>query len=206
MVYVLHGAAALLILTLTMTHVYFSLLPEKRAYLRAMIGGQMTREEAAQYHDPARWSGQRRNDPQRKRHMNQATLTERLEAIESGYEFSLAYAAQGRTDDAGTQLRPMLQAMHAALEGLGTLLVAAMSRDASPYAASTRRFLDAAGHDAGVAQGAIGLVLDQPAISSMLVDNLNASIHLRALLTDLFLVDQARKNNGVIPHFLAIGV
>ena len=62
-VYVLHGASALLILTLTMTHVYFSLLPEKRAYLRAMIGGQMTREEAAVYHDPARWSGQRKDDP-----------------------------------------------------------------------------------------------------------------------------------------------
>jgi len=62
-VYVLHGASALAILTLTMTHIYFSLLPEKRAYLRAMIGGQMTREEAAEYHDPARWSGQRKDDP-----------------------------------------------------------------------------------------------------------------------------------------------
>ena len=36
---------------------YFSLLPEKRAYLRAMIGGQMTRAEAAEFHDPQRWSG-----------------------------------------------------------------------------------------------------------------------------------------------------
>ena len=62
-VYVLHGASALLILVLTMWHIYFSLLPEKRAYLRAMIGGQMTRAEAAEFHDPARWSGQRRDDP-----------------------------------------------------------------------------------------------------------------------------------------------
>jgi hypothetical protein len=31
------------------------------------------------------------------------------------------------------------------------------------------------------------LVLAQPALSSQLIDNLNASIHLRALLTDLFL-------------------
>jgi cytochrome b subunit of formate dehydrogenase len=62
-VYVLHGAAALLTLTLTMTHVYFSLLPEKRAYLHAMIGGQMSREEAARIHDPQRWSGQRKDDP-----------------------------------------------------------------------------------------------------------------------------------------------
>jgi formate dehydrogenase subunit gamma len=62
-VYVLHGAAALLTLTLSMAHIYFSLLPEKRGYLRAMVGGQMTRDEAAMYHDPDRWSGQRKDDP-----------------------------------------------------------------------------------------------------------------------------------------------
>jgi hypothetical protein len=35
------------------------------------------------------------------------------------------------------------------------------------------------------------LVLAQPAIGSQLIDNLNASIHLRALLADLFLVTEA---------------
>ena len=30
----------------------------------------------------------------------------------------------------------------------------------------------------------------QPGISSQVIDNLNASVHLRALLTDLFLVDE----------------
>ena len=39
------------------------------------------------------------------------------------------------------------------------------------------------------------LVLAQPAISSQLVDNLNASIHLRALLTDLFLIDEVLKTH-----------
>jgi hypothetical protein len=34
------------------------------------------------------------------------------------------------------------------------------------------------------------MVLAQPAISSQLIDNLNASIHLRALLTDLFLIGE----------------
>ena len=62
---------------------------------------------------------------------------------------------------------------------------------ARKHVASTRVFLDAVRRDAAVAQGAIGLVLDRPAIGSLLVDNLNASIHLRALLTDLFLIDQA---------------
>ena len=37
---------------------------------------------------------------------------------------------------------------------------------------------------------ALELVLAQPAISSQLIDNLNASIHLRALLTDLFLFSE----------------
>jgi len=41
---------------------------------------------------------------------------------------------------------------------------------------------------------AIELVLAQPALSSQLIDNLNASIHLRALLTDLFLLDEILKN------------
>ena len=121
------------------------------------------------------------------------TLTERLEAIEAGYEFSLAYAAQGRTEDSGTQIRAMLERMFAALEGLPSEIDAALAPAGAAHAASSRRFLDAVRQDCVVAQGAIGLVLDAPAIGSLLVDNLNATIHLRALLTDLFLVDQALK-------------
>ena len=45
--------------------------------------------------------------------------------------------------------------------------------------------------DARKARAGIKLALAQRAIGSQLVDNLNASIHLRALLTDLFLVDEA---------------
>jgi hypothetical protein len=44
--------------------------------------------------------------------------------------------------------------------------------------------------DAEKAGAAIALVLAQEKISSELVDNLNASIHLRALLTDLFLLSE----------------
>ena len=44
---------------------------------------------------------------------------------------------------------------------------------------------------ARVAGGAVALVLSRPRIGSLLVDNLNASVHLRALLTDAFLLDQA---------------
>jgi hypothetical protein len=36
----------------------------------------------------------------------------------------------------------------------------------------------------------IHVVLAQPSITSQLVDNLNASSHVRALLTDLFLIGE----------------
>ena len=42
---------------------------------------------------------------------------------------------------------------------------------------------------------AVQLVIAQPSISSQLVDNLNASIHVRALLTDLFLIDEILEAN-----------
>ena len=54
-------------------------------------------------------------------------------------------------------------------------------------------FLAVLDRDATASLAAIQLVLAQPAISSQLVDNLNASIHLRALLTDLFLIDEVLK-------------
>jgi hypothetical protein len=57
----------------------------------------------------------------------------------------------------------------------------------------TAAFTAAVERDMAVARGAIGLVLSRTRIASLLVDNLNASVHLRALLTDLFLIEQAGK-------------
>jgi hypothetical protein len=72
------------------------------------------------------------------------------------------------------------------------VLVAQHGAEAAPY----RGFLDVIARDARDARAAIQVVLAQRAISSQLVDNLNASIHLRALLTDLFLIDEALKGAG----------
>ena len=47
--------------------------------------------------------------------------------------------------------------------------------------------------DADAAQAGLRVVLAQANISSQLVDNLNASIHVRALLTDVFLIDELLK-------------
>jgi hypothetical protein len=120
-------------------------------------------------------------------------LAQRIEVIERGYEYLLAYAAQGRQDDAGSEVRQTLTDMHAALDGLAGLMNLELTTASAATARDSAGFIEALTDDARKARGAIGLVLSRPAISSLLIDNLNASIHLRALLTDVFLADQALK-------------
>jgi formate dehydrogenase subunit gamma len=54
-VYVLHGLAALVLVTMVMMHVYFALRPEKLKFTRAMILGWLTRREFEEHHDKERW-------------------------------------------------------------------------------------------------------------------------------------------------------
>ncbi len=126
-----------------------------------------------------------------------ADLEQRIDAIESGYEFLLAYAAQGRNTDRGAapdrSVRTYLGRMEAGLDGLADAAgAAADARDAALRKDATA-FFGALASDAAVARAAIRLILAQDDISSQLVDNLNASIHLRALLTDVFILDEALK-------------
>jgi hypothetical protein len=123
-------------------------------------------------------------------------LAKRVDAIEAGYEFMLAYAAQGALSDAavssGPQLRDLLQRFDAALDGLADTfrrLVVAQGLELETYAG----FLDVLARDAAASAGALRMVRAQKAISSQMIDNLNASIHVRALLTDVFLVDELLK-------------
>jgi len=122
-----------------------------------------------------------------------ADLSQRVDRIERGYEYLLAYAAQGRQEETGSEVRATLEGIYAALDGLSPLaqealgVVRSKRYDIAP-------FFDALQRDALTARGAIGLALSRASISSMLVDNLNASVHLRALLTDVFLVEQALKS------------
>ena len=136
--------------------------------------------------------------------MNESTdprtdLDRRIEAIESGYEFMLAYAAQGRDTDkgaaAGRNVREFLEGMAAALDGLGAVVAACAKAVDVELEQTAGPFLAAVDADARVARGAVGLVLSRPDISSQLIDNLNASIHLRALLTDLFVIDESLKTH-----------
>ena len=127
-----------------------------------------------------------------------AELTSRIGIVEEAYEFMLAYASQGLSSDQGSdtgrQAREFLTRCDAALGGLGDFLNSFTDRAGVDNVAPYRAFIAVIDRDARDAQAAIQLVLAQPGISSQLVDNLNASIHLRALLTDLFLIDEVFKS------------
>ncbi len=121
-----------------------------------------------------------------------AEIWEHCDTVEECYEFMLAYAAQGRPSDEGgkpgAQIREFLQRAATAIaelvEGCSKVVKEQRLEPAEKY----KSFLAVLDRDAGDSLAAIDLVLAQPSISSQLVDNLNASIHLRAMLTDLFLV------------------
>ena len=127
-----------------------------------------------------------------------AELNARIDTIEEAYEFMLAYASQGLSSDQGSdtgrQAREYLHRCDTALTNFGEFLTRFTGRLGLEPAAPYLAFIAVIDRDARDAQAALQLVLAQPAISSQLVDNLNASIHLRALLTDLFLIDEIFKS------------
>jgi hypothetical protein len=124
-------------------------------------------------------------------------ITARCGAVEECYEFMLAYAAQGLPTDAGStpggQLREFLQRAVTALTGLAEIWAATVREEALESPERYYTFLKVLDRDATDSLAALNLVLAQPVISSQLIDNLNASIHLRALLTDLFILDEISK-------------
>ena len=123
-------------------------------------------------------------------------LRDRCSTVEECYEFMLAYAAQGLaadTGDKGSQLRNLLGRAVEALNGIAEAYESAISNDGLESAEKHRAFLTVLEMDSRHALAAMELVLAQPAISSQLIDNLNASIHLRSLLTYQVLVDEVAK-------------
>ncbi len=112
-------------------------------------------------------------------------IEESIETIESGYEFLLAYAAQGRPagidSGPGPHARPTLQGIADAMNNL-----------IEAFADSTVSFEKVIANDCRNAGAALEFILAQEKIGSEIVDNLNASIHVRAVLTDLFLYSEAK--------------
>ncbi|MEX2581669.1 MAG: hypothetical protein WD766_00210 [Gemmatimonadota bacterium] len=121
-------------------------------------------------------------------------LQERIDTIEETYEFTLAYAAQGlsthEASKTGAQLREFLGRTEEAISTLADSFEAVLRDEDLGSNAAYGEFLAVLREDAKKALAALRLTVAQPAISSQLIDNLNASIHVRALLTDIFLLDE----------------
>jgi hypothetical protein len=127
-----------------------------------------------------------------------AEISNRCDTVEECYEFLLAYAAQGLPSDqgskSGAQVRDFLQNAVKALTALAETCAIAVKKEGLEPADKYLAFFAVLDRDARDSLAAIQLVLAQPIISSQLIDNLNASIHLRALLTDLFLAGEILRN------------
>jgi hypothetical protein len=121
-------------------------------------------------------------------------LQERCNTVEACYEFTLSFAAQGLPSDEGSQsgkqLRDHLARSVEALRGIEDSCAAAIKQEQLTPVDRYQAFFAVLARDAQSSIAAIELVLIQPAISSQLIDNLNASMHLRAMLTDLFLITE----------------
>src|ERR1700688_3418112 len=123
-----------------------------------------------------------------------AEICDRCDAVEECYEFMLAYAAQGLPSDqgskSGAQVREFLSRAVEALSGLAESCADAVREERLGREDRLPAFLTVLDRDARDSLAAMELVLAQRSISSQLIDNLNASMHLRALLTDVFLVGE----------------
>ena len=121
------------------------------------------------------------------------TLADAIDAVEEAYEFMLAYAAQGRAREEGGDdgIRGYLGRAEA-----GLAIIAAMAPPGGGAGDDQAAFVEVVCQDAARARKAMRFVLAQRSIGSQIIDNLNASIHLRTLLTDLFLLDEALKISG----------
>jgi hypothetical protein len=126
----------------------------------------------------------------------ETSLAAAIDVVEETYEYMLAYAAQGRSGgDDDESIRDYLKRAEAALG-----VIAAVTPHAAGGATGDKAdeaFLEIVRSDATRARAALRFVLARRSIGSQIIDNLNASIHLRALLTDLFLLDEALKISGV---------
>lgn len=125
--------------------------------------------------------------------MSREELKAHIEVLEKAYEFFLSYAALGAEQEeaskVGGQLREYLSRTDAALGALANDLGGLVAAEGLEPAGAYRDMIDVTSADAARAGAAVRVVLSQETISSQLIDNLNASSHLRALLTDLFLLD-----------------
>jgi len=59
-IYVVHGFAAMALITMVMIHIYFALRPDEWRLTRSMFRGWITRREYEEHHDTQRWAADER--------------------------------------------------------------------------------------------------------------------------------------------------
>lgn len=127
---------------------------------------------------------------------NNETLRNSINDVEAGYEYMLAYAAQGLIDEptsggSGPSIRVYLERMQNGLVSIVDDFETVIKEETSDNSELYLNYLSVLKEDAAKSKKAVDLVMSLPSIGSQVIDNLNASIHLRALLTDIFLIDEA---------------
>lgn len=130
-------------------------------------------------------------------------LQAHVDVVEETYEFCLAYAAKGVNQQMAASndrlVRERLEKMAATLEGLPASFLALAQERGSESGDRYRAFIEVMQRDSAAGLAAVQLVLAQPGITSQMVDNLNGMIHLRALLTDVFLLDEILRPDAEHP-------
>ena len=134
-----------------------------------------------------------------------ADLKSNVDIVEETYEYCLAYAAKGvnaqMAPSNDNEVRLRLENLATALPKLVECFLRLVEEDerAKALREHYQSFVDVLDRDADAALAAVRLVLAQPGITSQIVDNLNGMIHLRALLTDVFLVDEMLRPDAEHP-------
>jgi len=131
------------------------------------------------------------------RAMNDPDFATCVDKIEAAYEYMLAYAAQGREREpsgggAGPSIRVFLNDLETGLTHLTSAARLQMAELQASVEAlqALEAFSDQLQADAERALHVLRVVLTAPALSSQLIDNLNASVAIRCLLTDVFVLDE----------------
>ena len=142
-------------------------------------------------------------------------IQERTDAIEACCLFMQGYATQGVGASARAtfeiRLREFMTRAITAMKGIAEHCATVIDVDTIEAADRLMAFLAVLDREANDSVAAMELVLAQPVISSWLIDNLSASVHMRALLSDLLVLceihvrDHDRPEPRAVP-FVAEGI
>ena len=130
-------------------------------------------------------------------------LQAHVDVVEETYEYCLAYAAKGgQCADGGVERQAGARAAGedgSDPGGLPASFLALAEERGSESGDRYQAFIEVMRRDSAAGLAAVQLVLAQPGITSQMVDNLNGMIHLRALLTDVFLLDEILRPDAEHP-------